>query len=95
MEKIKKIKEDIDLKELEKYGYEEENGTYVKYTNDTYYDDPIVISVSMFTRIIKKCYAWTYMMGPIIEQPIIRNGKPSKPDKYIKDLIKAGYVEEI
>lgn len=35
------------------------------------------------------------MMGPVIEQPIIRNGKPSKPDKYIKDLIKAGYVEEI
>ena len=32
---MKKIKENIDLKELEKYGYEKENGMYVKHTNDT------------------------------------------------------------
>ena len=33
MKKIKKIKEDIDLKELEKYGYKKEDGIiYIKYT---------------------------------------------------------------
>lgn len=95
MEKIKKIKEDIDLKELEKYGYEEENSRYVKYTNDTYYDNPITITVNKFTRIIEKCYAWKCMLGPIYHSPIVKNDKQVKPDKYIKDLIKAGYVEEI
>ena len=45
------------MKELEKYGFEEENSRYVKYTNDTYYDNPITITVNRFTRIIEKCYA--------------------------------------
>ena len=91
----KYIKENIDLKELEKYGYEEENGMYVKYTNDTYYGHPIIIVIVSCTRIIRKCYCWTYEGGLIIKQPIVRNGKRVKPDKYIEDLIKAGYVEEI
>lgn len=91
---MKKIKEDIDLKKLEKYGYEK-NIYYVKYTNDTYYGYPITITIDSCTRIINKCYCWTYEGGPIIKQPIVRNGKRVKPDKYIEDLIKAGYVEEI
>lgn len=92
---MKKIKENIDLKELEKYGYEEENGMYVKHTNDTYHGHPIIIVIVSCTRIIHKCYCWTYEGGSIIKQPIVRNRKRVKPDKYIKDLIKAGYVEEI
>ena len=95
MEKIKKIKEDIDLKELEKYGFEKENIYYVKYTNDTYYDNPIVITIDSCTRVINKCYCWTRRVSPIFNSTILRNNEPTKPDKYIKDLIKAGYVEEI
>lgn len=92
---MKKIKKNIDLKELEKYGFEEENSRYVKYTNDTYYDNPITITVNRFTRIIEKCYAWKRMLGPIYHSSIVKNDKQVKPDKYIEDLIKAGYVEEI
>ena len=68
---------------------------YVKYTNDTYYDNPITITVNKFTRVIEKCYAWKCMLGPIYHSPIVKNDKHVKPNKYIKDLIKAGYVEEI
>lgn len=81
MEKIKKIKEDIDLKELEKYGYEEENGTYVKHTNDTDYGYQVNISIDPYTRIIEKCFCWTCFSFNV--------------EKYIQDLIKADYVEEI
>lgn len=96
MEKIKKIKEDIDLKELEKYGYKKEDGIiYVKYTNNTYHGYPIVITINSLTRFIRKSFCWTCTEGSIIEIPIVRNNKDVKPDKYIKDLIKAGYVEEI
>lgn len=96
MEKIKKIKEDIDLKELEKYGYELEDGIiYIKYTNNTYHGYPIVITINSLTRFIRKSFCWTCTEGSIIEIPIVRNNKDVKPDKYIKDLIKAGYVEEI
>lgn len=96
MGKIKKIKEDIDLKELEKYGYKKEDGIiYIKYTNDTYYGYPIVITINSLTRFIRKSFCWTCTEGSIIEIPIVRNNKDVKPDKYIKDLIKAGYVEEI
>ena len=35
------------------------------------------------------------MLGPIYHSPIVKNDKHVRPDKYIKDLIKAGYVEEI
>ena len=96
MEKIKKIKEDIDLKELEKYCYKKEDGIiYIKYTNDTYHGYPIVITINSLTRFIRKSFCWTCTDGSIIEIPIVRNNKDVKPDKYIKDLIKAGYVEEI
>nr|DAW58868.1 MAG TPA: hypothetical protein [Caudoviricetes sp.] len=96
MEKIKKIKEDIDLKELEKYGYKKEDGIiYIKYTNNTYHGYPIVITINSLTRFIRKSFCWTCTEGSIIEIPIVRNNKDVKPDKYIKDLIKAGYVEEI
>lgn len=92
---MKKIKENVDLKELEKYGYEK-NIYYVKYTNDTYYGYPITITIDSCTRIINKCYCWTRRGGsPIFHSTILRNDKAVKPDKYIKDLIKAGYVEEI
>lgn len=91
---MEKIKETIDLKELEKYGYEKENAMYVKYTNDTYYGSPIAITINAYTRIIEKCYCWTYMFGPILHSNIMRNDKPVKVDKYIKDLIQAGYIEE-
>lgn len=95
MEKIKKIKEDIDLKELEKYGYKKEDGIiYIKYTNNTYHGYPIVITINSLTRFIRKSFCWTYK-GTIVKIPIVRNNKDVKPDKYIKDLIKAGYVEEI
>ena len=95
MEKIKKIKEDIDLKELEKYGYElEDEIIYIKYTNNTYHGYPIVITINSLTRFIRKSFCWTYK-GTIVKIPIVRNNKDVKPDKYIKDLIKAGYVEEI
>lgn len=93
MEKIKKIKEDIDLKELEKYGYEEDI-YYIKHTNDTYYGYPIAITINSLTRFIRKSFCWTYK-GTIVKIPIVRNNKDVKPDKYIEDLIKAGYVEEI
>lgn len=96
MEKIKKIKEDIDLKELEKYGYKKEDEIiYIKYTNNTYHGYPIVITINSLTRFIRKSFCWTCTEGSIIEIPIVRNNKDVKPDKYIKDLIKAGYVEEI
>lgn len=78
---MKKIKEDIDLKELEKYGYEEENGVYVKHTNDTYYGYQVNISIEPYTRIIEKCFYWTFFSFNV--------------EKYIQDLIKAGYVEEL
>lgn len=78
---MKKIKEDIDLKELEKYGYEEENGVYVKHTNDTYYGYQVNISIEPYTRIIEKCFYWTCFSFNV--------------EKYIQDLIKADYVEEI
>ena len=95
MEKIKKIKEDIDLKELEKYGYKKEDGIiYIKYTNNTYHGYPIVITINSLTRFIRKSFCWTCTKGEIIEIPIVRNNKDVKPDKYIKDLIKAGYVED-
>lgn len=95
MEKIKKIKEDIDLKELEKYGYElEDEIIYIKYTNNTYYGCPIAITINSLTRFIRKSFCWNYK-GSIVKIPIVRNNKDVKPDKYIKDLIKAGYVEEL
>ena len=90
---MKKIKENIDLKKLEKYGYEKDI-YYIKHTKDTYYGHPIIMVIDSCTRIIYKCYCWTYEGGPIIKQPIVRNGKRVKPDKYIEDLIKAGYVED-
>lgn len=78
---MKKIKENIDLKELEKYGYKEENGVYVKHTNDTYYGYQLNISIEPYTRIIEKCFCWNCFSFNV--------------DKYIQDLIKAGYVDEI
>lgn len=92
---MEKIKETIDLKELEKYGYEKKNAMYVKYTNDTYYGSPIAITINAYTRIIEKRYCWTYMFGPILHSSIMRNNKPVKVNKkYIQDLIQAGYIEE-
>lgn len=97
---MKKIKENVDLKELEKYGYKKKEGyfineiIYIKYTNNTYYGYPIAITINSLTRFIRKSFCWTYK-GTIVKIPIVRNNKDVKPDKYIKDLIKAGYVEEI
>lgn len=92
---MKKIKDNIDLKKLEKYGYElEDEIIYIKYTNNTYYGYPIVITINSLTRFIRKSFCWTYK-GTIVKIPIVRNNKDVKPDKYIKDLIRAGYVEEI
>lgn len=78
---MKKIKEDIDLKELEKYGYEKENGMYVKHTNDTDYGYQVNISIDPYTRIIEKCFCLACFSFNV--------------EKYIQDLIKADYVEEI
>lgn len=95
MEKIKKIKEDIDLKELEKYGYEKENGMYVKHTNDTVFGGPVVVTINAHTKIIDICYCWVCFSKNPMYSTIMINGEPVEPEKYIIDLIKAGYVEEI
>lgn len=93
---MKKINETINLKELEKYGYEKYNAYYVKYTNDTYRGAKIAICINLFTRYIEKHYCWTYMFGPVLHTIITRNNKPVNVDKkYIQDLIQAGYVEEV
>lgn len=60
-------------------------------TTDGY---PIAITINSLTRFIRKSFCWTYE-GTIVKIPIVRNNKDAKPDKYIKDLIKAGYVEEL
>lgn len=78
---MKKIKDNIDLKELEKYSYEKENGVYVKHTNDIDYGYQVNISIDPYTRIIEKCFCWTCFSFNV--------------EKYIQDLIKADYVEEI
>lgn len=88
---MEKIKENIDLKELEKYGYKKEDGMYVKHTNHKLFDGDIVVTINIYTRIIDVCYYWDCFLY----STITINGEPVKPDKYIKDLIKVGYVEEI
>ena len=94
--KMLKIKDNVDLKELEKYGYEKLHSSYVKYTKDTYRGYCIAITINIFSRIIAKCYCWTYMFAPIFHTEIMRNGKPVNVNKnYIQDLIQADLVEEV
>lgn len=96
---MEKIKKNIDLKELEKYGYEKESGMYVKHTNDTVFGGHVVVTINAYTKIIDVCYCWTcfskksYFSHPLYSTIMI-NGEPVEPEKYIIDLIKAGYVED-
>lgn len=96
---MEKIKENIDLKELEKYGYKKEDGMYVKHTNHKLFGGDIVVTINIYTRIIDVCYYWDCFLKPRISSPIYStitiNGEPVELEKYIQDLIKAGYVEEI
>ena len=96
MPKLFKVKNGIDLKEFEKFGYEQQNGLYVKYTNDTYRGAKVAIVIFRYsTTVITKCYCWSYMFSPILYSMIMRKDKPVSVEKYIKDLIQAGLVEEV
>lgn len=91
-----RIKNEVDLKELETYGYEKVNSRYVKYTNDTYRGKQIAICINIFSKIIEKCYCWTYMFAPIFHTTIMRNNKPvNVNNKYIQVLIQDGLVEKV
>lgn len=97
MPKLFKVKYGINFKELEKYGYEKDNGKYVKYTSDTYRGAKVAIVIGYYSNaLIAKCYCWAYAFSPIMHSVIMRKGKPVSVDKkYIQDLIQAGLVEEI
>lgn len=80
---------------LSLYGYEKINGMYIKEIKGAhYYNKPIAIVIDAFgLRAIRKCYMWTYMFGPIMYQPIIKNNRYVHVNRdYIRDLIDAKIV---
>lgn len=80
-----KIRDDVDLKELEKFGYEllEYDNYYRKYEKD------YQVQINIFDRKIlvfkkRKNSNWGYYIG--------YSGEKEKIKKYIQDLIKANLV---
>ena len=80
---------------LTEFGYEKEGNTYVKIIEgEHYYNSPVSIVIDNYgARTIRKCYMWTYLLGPVLHQPIIRNDRYVNVNRdYIRDLIDAKIV---
>ena len=91
------IKEDVNMEILTKYGYEKIGSQYVKeIKGEHYYNHPVAITIDddeFKCRTIRKCYMWTYMFGPVLHQPIIKNDRYVNVNRdYIRDLIDAKIV---
>lgn len=89
------IKADVNMETLTEFGYEKIGSCYVKeIKNEYYYNSPVAIAIDDFgSRTIRKCYMWTYMLGPIMYQPIMRNNRYVNVNRdYIRDLIDAKIV---
>ena len=81
-----KIRDDIDLKELEKYGFRRlpiKNGELSEYRR-SYYSKPdtITIVIDETRDVIDKCTAFTYDWGEVESDSV-------------DDLIKANLVEKV
>lgn len=76
-----KIREDVDLKELEKYGFKEYNDCYSRDYNNDY-----LTRVSKDTReILKVDYEWSFLQNKYYKNSTYK----------IDDLIKADLVEKV
>lgn len=81
-----KIKDNVDLKELEKYGFRRlpiKNGELSEYRR-SYYSKPdtITIVIDETREVIDKCTAFTYDWGEVESDSV-------------DDLIKDGLVEKV
>ena len=75
-----KIKDNVDLRKLEKFGYDKEcDGTYVK--NDKYCDERVEIYVEEDRTFLIE-WGWYLMEG-------------EEQERFLTDLIKANLVEEV
>lgn len=76
-----KVKDNVNLKELEKYGFKEYNDSYSRDYNNDY-----LTRIDKETReILKVDYEWSFL-----------ENKYYKNSKYrIQDLIDAGLVEKV
>ena len=92
-----KIKNNLDLKELEKYGFK-----YVEWN----YDHEYGFSPKLYVKDMWKDNKWTHKINIIIDTKDrfidIRNGKDFRlltskqaENKYLSDLIQAGLVEKV
>ena len=75
-----KIKDNVNLKELEKFGYEDLGSCYYKDTQPTVIGSPWVVRVDKKTKEVKY---WNCV-----------NGRVGIASKVIQDLIQAGLVKE-
>lgn len=76
-----KIKDNIDLKELEKFGFTEYKDSYKRDYNNDY-----LTSVDKQTReILKVDYEWSFLENKYYKNSTYK----------INDLIEAGYVEKV
>ena len=89
-----KIKDNVDLKELEKFGFETGyDYEYEKMYVDTYYNGSKSVVVEEETKeIFIVCYNFSFDETNGTKK-IVKDEKYIK--KYIKDLIKAGLVEKV
>lgn len=77
-----KIKNEIDFKELEKFGYIDlGKNAYMKNTQPEVINSPWVLRVDKHTRKIKY---WNF-----------ENGRTGATSRFIQDLIQAGLVEKV
>lgn len=74
-----KIKDNVDLKELEKFGFKNLENCYYKDVDPD--DGDWLLRIDKKTREIK---CWNFI-----------NGKTKNAEPYIKDLIKANLVEKV
>lgn len=76
-----KIREDVDLKELEKYGFKEFNDCYSRDYNNNY-----LTRVDKDTReILKVDYEWSFLQNKYYKNSTYK----------IDDLIKANLIEKV
>ena len=86
-----KIKDNVDLKELEKYGYKKSDGYYYKF-----YDESKNFGIKTGTRI--QIFNNTITEGQILQTTIDKLGFQSTREELainIFDLIKDGLVEKV
>lgn len=76
-----KIKDNVDLKELEKFGFKEYNDSYKRDYNNDY-----LTSINKETReILKVDYEWAFLQNKYYKNSTYK----------IDDLIKADLVEKV